>query len=352
MTFSSPPLHQQTPNLDLLRALAVVLVLLDHVLETIGHQIGSSFHPHDWYAGRLGVLLFFVHTSIVLMASMERMQLQGWQLFRSFYIRRTFRIYPLSLLCVIGVVIAGVPELPWEDYKPTSTGGIVSNLLLTMNLTYSVPVLAPLWSLPLEVQMYAALPFIFIFLGRYPTISRLAVIYALMVVLALTLPMVSSRFSGAMFGPCFMAGVIGHSFHYRAKKVFAAWLFPVFLLLTIGIYFLIEDAIPGIHHRWLQWLICLLVGLAIPLCRQSNVGAVNYCTHHIAKYSYGIYLFHCIALWIGCYQLQSTPAIQWIATALILVVLSVVSFHSLEQPAMSLGARLSRPILRKIPQPA
>src|SRR6266850_1776977 len=85
-------------NLDFLRAIAVLLVLAQHLcrrmhVEHIGWAPTTSL-------GLFGVLLFFVHTSLVLMYSMERSGLHGALLFKDFCIRRIFRIYPLSILAV------------------------------------------------------------------------------------------------------------------------------------------------------------------------------------------------------------------------------------------------------------
>jgi peptidoglycan/LPS O-acetylase OafA/YrhL len=56
-----------SPNLDFLRATAVLLVLPDHVAEQFhGDNIGPV-RVRD--IGHFGVLLFFVHTSLVLIAS-------------------------------------------------------------------------------------------------------------------------------------------------------------------------------------------------------------------------------------------------------------------------------------------
>src|SRR5437667_4195908 len=86
-------------NLDVLRAIAVLLVLAQHLckrmyVDRIGWIPTSSL-------GHFGVLLFFVHTSLVLMYSMDRSGPTGPSLLKNFYIRRIFRIYPLSILTVL-----------------------------------------------------------------------------------------------------------------------------------------------------------------------------------------------------------------------------------------------------------
>ena len=91
------PKSSESANLDLLRTVAVLCVFGSHLTETI---IGKHMEL-IWHIGRLGVLMFFVHTSLVLMFSMERLPLKGWDLIKSFYVRRAFRIYPLSMLCVM-----------------------------------------------------------------------------------------------------------------------------------------------------------------------------------------------------------------------------------------------------------
>ena len=57
--------------------MAVLAVLLDHVLETLGAFRGFDPTPFAWYAGRIGVLLFFVLTSLVLLQSLERSARSG-----------------------------------------------------------------------------------------------------------------------------------------------------------------------------------------------------------------------------------------------------------------------------------
>src|ERR1700691_3391124 len=71
------------PNLDMLRACAVMMVLVDHTFQAvIKHSVRLT------WLGRCGVLLFFVHTSCVLMMSLDRHKSSEYHLFRDFYVRR------------------------------------------------------------------------------------------------------------------------------------------------------------------------------------------------------------------------------------------------------------------------
>lgn len=150
-------------NLDLLRAFAVLCVYAGHLVTALGlARMGSL--------GRFGVVMFFIHTSLVLMQSLDRLEVvaQGKrQLLGAFWVRRFFPIYPLSVLVVLGVALWHVPPDPGAAYQWIGVRAFVANLLLMQNLTTAPDSLSPLWSLPLEVQMYLVLPFVHLLLrGR------------------------------------------------------------------------------------------------------------------------------------------------------------------------------------------
>ena len=56
------------PNLDLIRSVAVGLVVIPHTLL----YINLALIARIWFLGFLGVAIFFVHTTLVLMWSLER----------------------------------------------------------------------------------------------------------------------------------------------------------------------------------------------------------------------------------------------------------------------------------------
>jgi peptidoglycan/LPS O-acetylase OafA/YrhL len=113
--------------------------------------------------GRWGVQLFFVHSSLVLMMSLERQKgLRYASPYAAFLLRRCFRIFPLSVLFVAAVCWFRLPlgHLESGAFLPARFNAftIASNLLLIQNVTGSESVLEPLWSLPYEVQICLVLP--------------------------------------------------------------------------------------------------------------------------------------------------------------------------------------------------
>lgn len=319
-----------------------MLVLADHVMETISDQYGRSFHPVDWQLGRIGVLLFFVHTSLVLMQSLDRLHRDSSSPVRSFAIRRFFRIYPLSIVCVLLVYLFQIPQLPFLEHMQFGLPDLASNLALTMNLTGSKPILSPLWSLPIELQMYMFLPFLYLAVGRRLFGVRTIAVWGICVAMALLQPRVSARLNVAFFAPCFMAGVISYTLLGRLSAAVSGHLWLPFLGLLILGYLGIEVILPGTHNAPVQWVLCLIVGIAIPVFRRGPWYAVNVVSAFVAKYSYGIYLFHCIAIWIGCFVLHELPrSVQWMTAAVCLVVMCGLGYHFLEKPAMDLGSRIA-----------
>ena len=222
-------------NLDFLRAVAVGIVLLTHILMSMRVRGASK-------AGHFGVLLFFVHTSLVLMMSMERLNLSGRDMYTAFMVRRIFRIYPLSILSVLAVVCFRIPRIAWGgDYVWAGWQTFVSNLLLTQNLTQSPSLNCVLWSLPFEVQMYTLLPLLFLWARRLPSLLAMAGAWLAAVGPAtaeylLRSGTTSHYFLVARYSPCFVSGLIA----WRLMKIRRPWLpsqlWVVFLFVTVILY--------------------------------------------------------------------------------------------------------------------
>src|ERR1041384_8135671 len=168
-------------NLDILRSVAVLAVFVCHFLQVLAGAKYCDYYAFgvDTYAlGRIGVLIFFVHTSFVLMQSMERTPLSGFPLLRHFYIRRVFRIYPLSTCLILTAVVLCIPKnalglaYEWQGF-----GWLWANLLLVQDIACVPDISDPLWSLQYELEMYLILPVLFLILKNCNIKTSLVTIY-------------------------------------------------------------------------------------------------------------------------------------------------------------------------------
>jgi peptidoglycan/LPS O-acetylase OafA/YrhL len=196
--------------------------------------------------------------------------------------------------------------------------------------------------------MYLALPVIFMLLG--PTRSpRIALGFWLAAAILAWFFPTPTEVHVTDFAPCFIAGIVAYTLSGWSTKRLPGWLWMPFLVTMVGLFFILAQSIPeGFYNPPYEWVFCLALGLLIPLFHDSTFSVANSIAALIARYSYGIYLFHCIALWIGCSVLGGLPlSWQWVVSAVLIVVMSVAGYHLVEKPAIDIGARLTSS--RKLP---
>jgi len=333
----------ESRNLDFLRAVAV---LADHIFMAAGL---AERYPAVWDMGRLGVLMFFVHTSLVLMLSLERSeQRKTGNLFRDFYIRRAFRIYPLSIFFVVLACVFAMPQTPGAAPAARSVSQIAASLLLVQDVAGRVSVISPLWSLPLEIQMYVVLPFLYFFAKRHNAAAILKVGLAAALV-GLPFDWADSRqlfrgigrFEILYFAPCFIAGVMAYRLAKNRRLAISAWLWPVAVAAIVAIYVSWQSLVPDAANHYpayRAWIVCWMLGLLIPQFQEMRVGWLRSASHYVAKYSYGIYLGQITALWIGfTFWPHADGAFKWIASILLLAAIAVAGYHAIEHPGILLG---------------
>ena len=315
---------KDSPNLDLLRSCAVVMVLISHLpyfLDWVPFA-GYSFNT----LGRMGVAIFFVHTSLVLMMSLERHGPAAGP----FLVRRFFRIYPLSVAIVLLIGFA-----KWLGNVPVDLAQLVSNLLLIQNITGHNSTPDPLWTLPYEVQMYLFLPALYAATRSGRPALRTALLCAASIALA--------SLSGVrlvQYVPCFLAGVLAFVLMRQGGARFPAFaLFSIVAVSVMAIPVLVDAGAP---ETPLFWALCLSLGLVIPACRQLTFEPLARCAKVVATYSYGIYLTHVLAF--GCAFTGVIPGpwfVQWVVFFVMLAGLPYIAYRFIEKPGIALGIRLA-----------
>jgi peptidoglycan/LPS O-acetylase OafA/YrhL len=151
--------RERQPGLDLLRALAIIVVVIYHA-GIMGFPMPGRVHRFGW----IGVDLFFVLSGYLiggqLLAPLARDQ--SIKLGR-FFARRALRIMP-AYFFILAIYIflpswREYPEMyPWWKFLLS-----VQNIELHGGTAFSHA-----WSLAVEDQFYLALPFILLFVNRWP----------------------------------------------------------------------------------------------------------------------------------------------------------------------------------------
>lgn len=327
------------PNLDFLRSSAVLFVCVCHLLAFRG--IASVQHFDMQRLGTWGVVIFFVHTCLVLMLSLERHGSNFGKLFFSFMIRRCFRIYPLSILVVTTVIafrlpMAGITHEHFVSVSSPNAWTVFCNLALTQNLAHQHSVLLPLWSLPYEIQMYLFLPALFLITMPPRSVVRSVLLWIGALGLAIMASSHPSIPDFVGYTPLFMSGVVAYRLQQRKLVRLPAFLWPLLLgLLTLFV-------ISGGH--WARyWGASLILGFAIPIFSQLRAKWMVVPSHLMARYSYGVYLTHFFCIWLAFERLSNLPKIARLFVFVILFIgLPVLLYHLVEEPMIRMGKKLAK----------
>jgi len=85
--------------------------------------------------------------------------------------------------------------------------------------------------------------------------------------------------------PNFLPGVVAYLAFRKFRAVLPAWTFLPFILVLLTVYMV--SPLPS--HSWPT---ILTLGFALPLFRQISMPALVWFSQKIARYSFGIYLWH------------------------------------------------------------
>ena len=257
MPESNPPLslrvdprfqdRERQPGLDLLRALAIIVVVIYHA-GIMGFPTPGRVHRWGW----IGVDLFFVLSGYLIGGQLmsaarsrthSEVRGQGIDLKR-FYARRALRIMPAYF-----VILAIYIFLPsWREY-PEMTPWWKFLLSIQNIALHGGTAFSHAWSLAVEDQFYLALPFILIFVNRWP---RTAIIIPCLVVF------------GGILLRTFLAwqNLTGAGVSFRG---FQAWIYyPTWTRLDPLVFGVALATIEKFRPQWWQQLTNCAIWLWLP----------------------------------------------------------------------------------------
>ena len=329
---------RRIPQLDGLRALAVTLVIVNHV---------AGWFP----GGAVGVNIFFVLSGYLITSLLLDEHEKTGRLRRAmFYTRRALRLYPaLAVMLVVTYLLGGVA------FKSVLiAASYTTNLFMTLSVNPVVPY-THTWSLAQEEQFYLLWPLLlpaFIRLGRRGSVvilTAIAVGLAMWAQLAVhTVTASNGAVTVAVFNPLWQAHglLIGCALAFAIRHRSVPW---AALLVNLGLTLCIVVALAASvtagrsARAAADWNLVseFAAAAAIAGMTEGAHGLARLCTLRpvlwIGKRSYAIYLWHFPLIWLATQHGYG----KWgKMTAVVLAVLAAgLSWRLVEQPFLGLKKR-------------
>ncbi|UVS76392.1 acyltransferase [Actinokineospora sp. UTMC 2448] len=329
-----------------LRIVAAVLVIVDHCAPLTNH--GGSVLP-TWLGIDLGAVMvaaFMALSGYQVMGSWRR-DPNLWR----FTVRRLLRIMPgLAVVLLASVLVLGpiMTELSASAYfAHPNTWSYLGNNLLVFPMQYSLPGVFPghpvphavngsLWSLPVELLGYALVA-LFGLLGavrrRYIVVLG-AVLFAAVFERAITnqveLPRVTLEVLTlplVQYLAIYCVGMAAYLFRVK----FTWW----GLLLCVGVEIVMHGS-AAVEVARLVTVPYVMLTLASLMPRRLWLPPA------LTMASYGVYLYGFPTQQVMVYAGASTPLTVALLSVPVALVLGLLSWHIVEQPAMRLRSVLLR----------
>lgn len=299
------PVHKQLPNLDSVRALAALIVVVSHI-ELQKQELGfANIRPIVRNFGGIGVTIFFVLSGFLITYLLFREHSSKGKIhITSFYFRRILRIWPLYFI----VLLFGVFIYPGH----VDTTGIVLSVFFLPNIAFMLEKLPglidPIWSLGVEEQFYLFHPHIFRMKKLKNIFNTLVGIFIFFYVLKFCASkfhwetcskiMYKARFDCMMLGGIFSMWIVNYQ---RGNQYFKTLFTPTVIFskaFQAGLYIfyvsylVLATAKSSFYNdQFLSILTACAIG-NLALNPNCIISLQNKFLSFVGKISFGLYLLH------------------------------------------------------------
>ncbi|MFE4107082.1 acyltransferase family protein [Almyronema epifaneia] len=356
-----PASHTWLPSLEGLRAIAVILVFLEHTTGNVFRndtlESGAFFGPFlnfgDAGMGRSGVYLFFVLSSFLLTNQLLRphVEFKNPSLWLHYGFKRFTRIYPLYIFVLL--IYCLFPSFKYDF------GDVLSHLALQTAGNH-------FWTIPVEVKYYFLLPGIAWLISR--VLNRSLILTA---ALSLGLMLFSHLAEVGLGAPArlsvlphlsvFLVGSLAALVHIKLsdtsqtqqpyRKVVME-VIAILALLGIALswqtqpmhltwHWILHSEMPVIlGTHWLYKIHGCLWAIVLVSHLHGQGWLSKILTwkplRYIGVISFGIYLWHIAILGYLNAHLATSSMVKMLAIAAVTVIVATLTYITIERPAMQL----------------
>jgi peptidoglycan/LPS O-acetylase OafA/YrhL len=331
------------PQLDGLRGLAILLVVVEHTL-----YFRCGVHTD---LGKLGVALFFVLSGFLITGLLDsELRHTGSVSLSAFYIRRGLRLFP-ALFVFLGIACLLIEKKVVTDTPWYAVGAC---LLYVRNIWGRGSATAHIWSLSLEEQFYACWPCIMRLFNRNVAlrvaIGGVAAITAFrMTAIRLNLFDYKSgvfyerswfRFDSLLIGCIFALCVLQTKYVGRWWAVVSSPVAPLVLWPCALAWTIWGEATSHVWYLTVEMGLATLIVVNSVLSKESRYLALlsHPVSRWVGRISYSWYLWQQLFI-VTAFAGSRLPTLPLLASSL---VLAVVSYHVVEKPFLKLKERLGQ----------
>lgn len=335
-------------NFDLVRLMAALQVAIVHGFEHLGVEQGRVFV--NFISIFPGVPIFFVISGFLISASWERDSSLG-----SYIRNRVLRIYPALWACLLFSVLTVYLVYPFDTNIPEFFSWVLAQTTFVQFYNpeflrgYGVGVLnGSLWTIPVELQFYVLLPFLYLFFDRIGW-RPLALLLFLLIFVGLNQIYIGSRGQSE--------GVI--------VKLFGVSILPYLYMFLIGV--LLQRNLAFVEKylasKALLWLLVFLVTAAASRMLGFNYSGndlnpilaisialltISFSYSYTARFStllkgndisYGVYIYHMVIVNVLVHSKIFTPGLSFFVMLISTVLIAYLSWVLIEKRALLLKKR-------------
>ncbi len=360
------------PNLNGIRFIAAFLVIIHHV-EQIKDLLGMKSkwsNPVINLIGPLGVILFFVLSGFLItyLLLVEEKEMKVISI-RSFYIRRVLRIWPLYYL-IIGLSFLIIPQFTFLNLG-SWTEEIYDNLFLKLLLfIFFLPNLALVlftpvafasqtWSVGVEEQFYLIWP---VLISKIKNKKRLlyAIVFGYLVLKLVGFKIIQEflfwnnymdyvkTFFDIFSIDCMSIGGLFAIYLFEKDKkikLFFSKYTQIIVYALLVVLLLNGVRIPYIHFEFYAVLFGIII-LNLAANEFTVLKLENKLFHYLGKISYGLYMYHPLAIVIilkilAVFEIANI-GIQYASVILLTILIAGVSYKYFESFFIQKKIRFSR----------
>ena len=302
---SNSTVSRQIPNLTPIRFLLAFLVIIFHVHQ-FSENRGFPFYNDlaIFHKGTEAVYMFFSLSGFLIINQLFKEKKQTHTInLKGFYLRRILRIFPLYYLILTFGFLYYRLILPSFGYEVESNYNLLSGILLTATFfpnifsTYSPGgIIEILWSIGVEEQFYILIAPVFLLLPLKRIVLFLLLFTVVYFLLYFSDFAVFLKKYNMLFFYFSFSGICAILSTQKTVQFFVQKLRYVIFILCI-LYFttsLFKDNLNTLLYQLFSFVLFgfTLLALAKKPIKLLQNKAINY----LGKISYGLYMFHPIAI--------------------------------------------------------